>query len=78
MGGCLEQSSGLGGENETMQKEEADKNKDDPSGRLQTEAVDLSDIEAGNLSLSGNYRLDALDIELKAPSINFPCKNQIL
>jgi len=71
MGGCLEQSSGLSGENETMQKE-AGNNKDDPSGRLQTEAVNLSGIEAGNLSLSGNYRLDALDMELKAPQYKLP------
>lgn len=31
-------------------------------------------MEAGNLSLAGNYRLEALDIELKAPQYELPLK----
>ena len=73
-GGCLEQSSGLSGENGTEQKEDLDNNKNALTGHLKTEAVNLSDFEAVNSSLAGNYRLEALDIELKAPQYDLPLK----
>ncbi|WP_187151945.1 DUF3160 domain-containing protein [Methanosarcina siciliae] len=87
--GCLEQSSGLSGESGTEEKEvnnngssstgyltseETDNNGKSSTGYLKTEAVNLSGLEAGNSSLAVNYRLDALDIELKAPQYNLPLK----
>lgn len=73
-GGCTEQSSTLNMENGTETTEEADTDKGPSTGYLKTEAVNLSDLEAGNSSLAGNYRLDALDIELKAPQYELPLK----
>jgi hypothetical protein len=95
-GGCLEQSSGLNGKNETetteetnssnlpnlyndvqetvVTTEEVDNNQSSSTGRLKTEAMNLSDFETGNSSLTGNYRLEAVDIELKAPSYELPLK----
>ncbi len=90
-GGCLKQSSGLSGENGTEKKEvnnngsfPANKgsfpgdNGNSPTGHLKTEALNLSCLEAGNLSLAGNYRLEALDIELKAPQYELPLKESDL
>jgi len=54
--------------------EEVDNNQSSSTGRLKTEAINLSDFEAGNSSLTGNYRLEAVDIELKAPSYELPLK----
>jgi hypothetical protein len=75
-GGCLEQSSGLSGENGIEQGEEMGNeignNRSSSTGNLKTEAVNLSGLEAGNSSLAGNYRLEALDIELKAPQYELP------
>ena len=73
-GGCLEQSSGLSGKNGTAQEEGAGNNRSVLTGHLKTEAVNLSDFEAENSSLAKNYRLDALDIELKAPEYELPLK----
>ena len=73
-GGCLEQSSVLSEENGTEQKEEVESNKNYSTGYLKTEAVNLSGLETGNSSLAGNYRLEALDIELKAPQYDLPLK----
>jgi hypothetical protein len=73
-GGCLEQSSVLKGENGTEQKEEVDNDRSSSTGYLKAEAVNLSGFEAGNSSLAGNYRLEALDIELKAPQYDLPLK----
>ncbi|MHC1757633.1 MAG: DUF3160 domain-containing protein [Methanosarcina sp.] len=73
-GGCLEQSSVLSEENGTEQKEEVDSNKNYSTGYLKTEAVNLSGLETGNSSLAGNYRLEGLDIELKAPHYELPLK----
>ncbi|WP_440945087.1 DUF3160 domain-containing protein [Methanosarcina sp. T3] len=69
--GCLEQSSGLSGENGTEEKE-VNNNGSSSTGYLKTEAVNLSGLEAGNSSLAVNYRLDALDTELKAPQYDLP------
>lgn len=44
------------------------------TGHLKTEAINFSSLEAGNSSLTGNYRLEALDIELKAPQYELPLK----
>jgi hypothetical protein len=73
-GGCLEQSSLLKGENGTEQKEETGNDRSSSTGYLKTKAVNLSGFEAGNSSLAGNYRLEALDIELKAPQYDLPLK----
>ncbi|MDY9924715.1 DUF3160 domain-containing protein [Methanosarcina sp.] len=73
-GGCLEQSSMLSGENGTEQKEEVDNDRSSSTGYLKTEAVNLSGFEAVNSSLAGNYRLEALDIELKVPQYDLPLK----
>jgi hypothetical protein len=54
--------------------EEVDNNRSSSTGHLKTEAVDLSNFEAENLSLAGNYRLDALDIEIKSPQYELPLK----
>jgi len=70
--GCLEQSSGLSGENGTETIGEVDNNENSATSRLETEAVNLSDSGAGNSSLAGNYRLEALDVELKVPSYELP------
>lgn len=71
-GGCLEQSSGLNGKNGTETTEEVDNNRSSSTGHLKTEAVNLSGFEAENFSFAENYRLDALDIELKAPQYELP------
>ncbi|AKB51798.1 hypothetical protein MSBRW_2545 [Methanosarcina barkeri str. Wiesmoor] len=52
--------------------EEVDRDGNTSTGHLKTEAVDLSNIEAENISFAENYRLDALDIELKAPQYELP------
>ena len=57
-----------------VKTEEVDNNQSSSTGRLKTEAINLSDFEAGNSSLTGNYRLGAVDIELKAPSYELPLK----
>ena len=46
----------------TVTTEDVDNNQGSLTGRLKTEAVDLSNFEAGNSSLAGNYRLEAVDI----------------
>ncbi|MDM7920078.1 MAG: DUF3160 domain-containing protein [Methanosarcina sp.] len=51
---------------------EMDNNKISSTGYLKTEAVNLSGVEAENSSLAGNYRLEALDIELKTPQYELP------
>ncbi len=74
-GGCLEQSSRLSMENEnetTDDTDEVENNKIPSTGHLKTEEVNLSGLETGNSSLAGNYRLEALDIELKAPQYELP------
>jgi len=68
-GGCLEQSSLLKGENGKEQKEEIGNDRSSSTGYLKTEAVNLSGFEAVNSSLAGNYRLEALDIELKGSPV---------
>ena len=70
-GGCLEQSSRLSMENGNETTDEVD-NESSSTGHLKTEEVNLSDFETGNSSLAGNYRLEALDIELKAPQYELP------
>jgi hypothetical protein len=70
--GCLGRSSGLNGEKEIENKGEADNNGSSSASRLVTEAVNLSDSTAGNSSLAGKYRLEALDVELKVPSYDLP------
>ncbi len=70
--GCLGRSSGLNGEKEIETKGEADNNGSSSASRLITEAENLSDSTAGNSSLAGKYRLEALDVELKVPSYDLP------
>ncbi len=71
--GCLEQSSGLSRENGTIEmKGEVNTSETSPESRLETEEVNLSGSGTGNSSIAGNYRLEALDIELKAPSYELP------
>ncbi|WP_011307169.1 DUF3160 domain-containing protein [Methanosarcina barkeri] len=60
----------------TVTTEDVDNNQSSSTGRLKTEAVDLSNFEAGNSSLAGNYRLEAVDIELKTPSYKLPLKKE--
>ncbi|MGB9940653.1 DUF3160 domain-containing protein [Methanosarcina sp.] len=74
--GCLEQSSGLSGENRTETKGEINSSVSSPVNRLETEEVKLSGTEAGNSAVAGNYRLEALDIELKAPSYELPLQRE--
>ena len=75
--GCLGQISLFTGGNGTG-NQEGDANGNSPGGYLKTEAVNLSDhgagnsTFAGNLTLARNYRLEALDMELKAPSYELP------
>jgi len=73
-GGCLEQSSGLNEKNGTEMIEKVDSDRNTSTGYLKTEAVNLSGFEAENFSFAENYRLDALDIELKAPQYELPLK----
>ncbi len=77
----------LSGENGTEKKGEVDDNKSSPTSYLKTEAVNLSEFGAGNSTfagtllagnstsnstIAGNYRLEALNVELKAPSYELP------
>ena len=95
-GGCLQQSSGLSGDNMTEKKAGMDSNESDnvsnnmrnnennyvisnlsndenySTGHLRSEAVDLLDSRAGNSNLSRNYKLAALDVELKVPAYELP------
>ncbi|AKB55235.1 dTDP-glucose 4,6-dehydratase [Methanosarcina sp. A14] len=71
-GGCLEQSSRLNEKDGTEMIEEVDSDRNTSTGYLKTEAVNLSGFEAENSSLAENYRLDALDIELKSPQYELP------
>jgi hypothetical protein len=104
--GCLGQSSVLNGENGTDKKGEsvnnassnassnASKNvsndENNPTGYLKTEAVNLSEIGAGNLipavnsnstlsensTFAGNYNLGTLNFELKAPPYELPLNKE--
>ena len=67
------QNSGLSGENGT-EKKEVNNSESSPTDHLKTEKVNLSDSGAENSSLAGNYRLEALDVELKVPSYELPLK----
>ncbi|WP_410510140.1 DUF3160 domain-containing protein [Methanosarcina hadiensis] len=71
-GGCTEQSSILSTENGTGTTEETNSNEGSSTGYLKTEAVNLSSLETENSSLAGNYRLEALDIDLKTPQYDLP------
>ena len=82
--GCLKQSLGLNGEN-GIEKEEINNSGSSlagyvssPTKHLITEEVNISGSEAGNLSLAGNYRLKALDLELKTPQYKLPLKESDL
>ncbi len=68
----MEQSSGLNGKNGTETIEEVNSDRSSSTGHLKTEAVNLSGFETENSSLAENYRLDALDIELKASQYELP------
>jgi len=46
------------------------------TGHLKTQAIDLSNSTIGNSSLAGNYRLEAVDIELKAPAYELPLQKE--
>lgn len=70
--GCLGQSSGLSRENGIEMSGEANTSGISPVSHLKVEEVNLSDSGAGNSSIAGNYRLEALDVELKAPSYELP------
>lgn len=76
--GCTDKSPTLSLENgtekadETGNNNEMDNNKSSSTGHLKTEAVNLSGIKAEKFSLAGNYRLEALDIELKTPQYDLP------
>jgi Protein of unknown function (DUF3160) len=84
IGGCMEQSSALKGEDGSEKTGEDDNNTRSPTNYLKTEAVNISNFGAGNSTfegnstlagnstLSGNYRLEALNVELKAPSYELP------
>lgn len=74
--GCLGQSSGSSRENETDMKGEVDTSGITQVSRLKTEEVTLSGSEAGNSSMAGNYRLEALDVELKVPSYELPLQKE--
>ncbi len=71
-GGCLEQSSKLSTEHGTKMTEEGDSDLSSSTGHLKIEAVNLSGSEVENSLFAENYRLDALDIELKAPQYELP------
>lgn len=76
--GCIEQSSGLSGENGTEKLEETESSRDSQTGYLKTEAVNLSGIEGKNASFSKNYRLEALDVELKTPQYDQPLQESTI
>jgi len=71
-GGCLEQSSGLSFENKSEIKERNNPSEFSSVSRLITEEVNLSGSGTENSPIVGNYRLEALNIELKAPSYELP------
>lgn len=58
--------------------EEVDNNLSSSTGHLNTQAIDLSNSETGNSSLAENYRLEAIDIELKVPSYELPLQKEEL
>ncbi len=70
--GCLEKSSGSDRENRTEMEEGVDDNGSLENKYLKTEAVNLSGSGTGNSSLAGNYRLEAVDVELKVPAYELP------
>ena len=74
--GCLGQSSGLSRDNGTDMRGKDNTSGISPVNRLETEEVNLSGSGAGNSSIAGNYRLEALDVELKAPSYELPLKRK--
>ena len=53
-------------------KNEVDNSRSYSTGHQETEEINLSDLRAENSSLAGNYRLEALDVELKVPSYELP------
>ncbi|MFI5383447.1 MAG: DUF3160 domain-containing protein [Methanosarcina thermophila] len=71
-GGCLEQSSGLSFENKSEIKERNSPSEFSSVSRLITEEVNLSGSGTENSPIAGNYRLEALNIKLKAPSYELP------
>ncbi|MGA9187544.1 MAG: DUF3160 domain-containing protein [Methanosarcina sp.] len=74
-GGCIGKSSELSGENGT-EKKEVNNSESSPTGRLKTEKINLSDSGAGNFTFAGNYRLEAINVELKAPSYELPLNKE--
>jgi len=72
--GCLGQSSGISRENGTEGK--GDASGISQESRLKTEEVTISGSEAGTSSIAGNYTLEALDVELKAPSYELPLQKK--
>ena len=74
-GGCIGKSSELSGENGT-EKKEVNNSESSPTDRLKTEKINLSDSGAGNFTFAGNYRLEAINVELKAPSYELPLNKE--
>ncbi|MDR7665508.1 DUF3160 domain-containing protein [Methanosarcina sp. Z-7115] len=74
-GGCIGKSSELSEENGT-EKKEVNNSGSSPTGRLKTEKINISDSGAGNFTFAGNYRLEAINIELKAPSYELPLNKE--
>ena len=74
-GGCIGKSSELSGENGT-EKKEVNNSESFPTDRLKTEKINLSDSGAGNFTFAGNYRLEAINVELKAPSYELPLNKE--
>lgn len=74
--GCLGQNSGLSRENEKEMKGQANTSGTSPVSRLVTEEVNLSSSKAGISTIAGNYRLEALDVELKVPSYELPLQKE--
>lgn len=70
--GCLETGFSSDRENRTETEGKVDDNVSPENNYLKTEALNLSGSGTGNFSLAGNYRLEAVDVELKAPAYDLP------
>ena len=65
-------SNNMGNKENSYATNNLSNDENDSTSHLKSEAVDLLGSKAGNSNLAGNYRLEALDVELKVPSYELP------
>lgn len=65
-------SNNMGNKENSYATSNLSNDENDSTSHLKSEAVDLFDSKAGNSNLSRNYKLEALDVELKVPAYELP------